>query len=311
MKTNTSVKTSCTLFSPPILPPLLFRAFSIFTSWRLACSPALLLSCSPSWCVRFIHWRGCVLWWQHRSMCVWVLVRGCVLICACVGWSVVSLLSMRHTSRHTCTHRGGGCCVRTEGAVGVLSELDLGFLFYTSQSGCYGIVEYCCCVWAYMCAWIREGVDQNWKQHYDGSYTYPVPSLSELSFFFVFRICVFRYEGVGAPFQRNLTRYWYSTMFRSLMHSPSRDIIWWTGSGQYVNPQWMPAVLISKRGDAQWKYFPSRKWSFILHFNSLLSTTQPICKYFSPPAFFLSQMPLHHEIQSLLPYLSFRLLICE
>lgn len=33
---------------------------------------------------------------------------------------------MRHTSRHTCAHGGGGCCVRSEGAVGVLSELDLG-----------------------------------------------------------------------------------------------------------------------------------------------------------------------------------------
>lgn len=284
-------------------------------SSHLDVSPALLLSCSPA--LRAGVWGlyigGAAYFGDSIAPCVYecLCVVVCQLICACVGWSVVSLLSMRHTSRHTCTHRGGGCCVRTEGAVGVLSELDLGFLFYTSQSGCYGIVEYCCCVWAYMCAWISEGVDQNWKQHYDGSYTYPVPSLSELSFFFVFCICVFRYEGVGAPFQRNLTRYWYSTMFRSLMHSPSRDIIWWTGSGQYVNPQWMPAVLISKRGDAQWKYFPSRKWSFILHFNSLLSTTQPICKYFSPPAFFLSQMPLHHEIQSLLPYLSFRLLICE
>lgn len=33
---------------------------------------------------------------------------------------------MRHTSRHTRAHGGGGCCVRSEGAVGVLSELELG-----------------------------------------------------------------------------------------------------------------------------------------------------------------------------------------
>lgn len=38
---------------------------------------------------------------------------------------------MRHTCRHTCAHGGGGCCVRSEGAVGVLSEFFLGFLAFT------------------------------------------------------------------------------------------------------------------------------------------------------------------------------------
>lgn len=112
MKTNTSVKTSCTLFSPPILPPLLSRAFSIFTSWRLACSPALLLSCSPSWCVGFIHWRGCVLWWQHRSMCVWVLVRGCVSVdmCMCRMKCRLPPIYASHKQTHLHSQRGWLLC---------------------------------------------------------------------------------------------------------------------------------------------------------------------------------------------------------
>lgn len=129
MKTNTSVKTSCTPFSPLILPPSLSLAFSVCLHLHIL--TFRLLSRSPSWCVGFIHWRGCVPWWQHRSMCVCVCVSGCVSVDMCMCRMKCRLPPMRHTRRHTCTHRGGGCCVRTEGAVGVLSELDLGFLSFT------------------------------------------------------------------------------------------------------------------------------------------------------------------------------------
>lgn len=121
------------------------RAFSLSLSpfaalcfLRLHILASRSLSCSPSWRAGFIHQRGYVLWRQRCFVCVCVVV--CQVLCACVGWSVVSLLAMRHSSRHTCTHRGGGCCVRGEGAVGDLCELDLGFLVFTSQSGCYSIV---------------------------------------------------------------------------------------------------------------------------------------------------------------------------
>lgn len=123
MKMNTSVKTSCTSLRLRTLPLLFSLAFSV--------RPSHLLSCSLSWCVGFIHWWGCVAWWQHRSMCV--CVCGCVSVsmCMCRMKCRLSLSLMRHTRRHTCTRRGGGCCVRTEGAVGVLSELDLGFFSFT------------------------------------------------------------------------------------------------------------------------------------------------------------------------------------
>lgn len=203
MKTNASVKTSCALFSSPISPPSLSRAAPVLSIFlHLHILMPRLLSCSLSCCVGFIHLAGLrTLVTASLHVCVCVVV--CQLICACVGWSVVSLLSMRHTSRHTCTHRGGGCCVRTEGAVGVLSELDLGFLFYSSQSGCYGMVEYCCCRWAYTCVWMSEGVDQNWKQHYDGSYTYSLHSLSELSFFCFLPMC-FPVWGSRSSFSKEL-----------------------------------------------------------------------------------------------------------
>lgn len=109
-------------------------AFSVFTSWRLARSPARRAG------VRGLYISGATYCGDSAASCVCVCVVVCQVLCACVGWSVVSLLAMRHSSRHTCTHRGGGCCVRGEGAVGDLCELDLGFLVFTSQSGCYSIV---------------------------------------------------------------------------------------------------------------------------------------------------------------------------
>lgn len=105
-------------------------------------------------------------------VCVCVVV--CQVLCACVGWSVVSLLAMRHSSRHTRTHRGGGCCVRGEGAVGDLCELDLGFLVFTSQSGCYSIVD---------TRSIGEGVDQKWKRHYGSYAACSLPEHAQCSLF--------------------------------------------------------------------------------------------------------------------------------
>lgn len=130
-------------------------AFSILTSWRPACSPARRAG------VRGLYIGGAA--YGGDSAASSVCVVACQVLCACVGWSVVSLLSMRHSSRHSCTRRGGGCCVRGEGAVGVLGELDLGFLFFTSQSGCYSIVvcETRCVHWSV----------RGWKHHYDGSST--------------------------------------------------------------------------------------------------------------------------------------------
>lgn len=67
---NNSLNVSAALSpSPP-------WAFSIFPSWRLACSPARL-----GWRVGFIHRRGCVLWRQRCFVCV----RGCMsgFMCLC------------------------------------------------------------------------------------------------------------------------------------------------------------------------------------------------------------------------------------
>lgn len=281
---------------------LLSCAFSVFASWRLACSPALWAA------VRGLYVAGAAYLGDSIAPCVHerLCVVGCQLICACVGWRVVSLLSMRHTSRHTCcADGGGGCCVRAEGAVGVLSELDLGFLFYTSQSGCYGIVEYRCCVWASICVWIGEGVDQIWKQRYDGSHTYPVPFLSALSFFLC-SACVFLVQAVGAPFQSNSILYWRPALHLYILPRKT-DIVWCTESGQYVNVLWVPAVLTSNRGGHSSTIFQPERWV-------LYDTTDHpahTLKSFSPPAFYSYRCLLHHEIQSLLPYLWFHLLICE
>lgn len=119
--------------------------------------------------------------------CVSVCVCGCVSVDMCMCRMKCRLPSMRHTSRHTCTHRGGGCCVRTEGTVGVLSELDLGFLSFTLRSvgvmACWSTAAVCEHI--YMCV-ISEGVEQN----NIGSYTDPLQSLSDLSSFCVFFFCV-------------------------------------------------------------------------------------------------------------------------
>lgn len=123
--------------------PLLSPSVSIFTSWCLACSPALR---AGVWGL-YIGAAACL--GDSIAPCVCVSVSMCMCRMKC------RLPPMRHTRRHTCTCRGGGCCVRTEGTVGVLSELDQGF--YTSQSGRYGIVEYCCSAWVYIrvcvCVW--------------------------------------------------------------------------------------------------------------------------------------------------------------
>lgn len=291
-KDKTPVSKHLTVFS------LLSCAFSVFTSWRLACSPALWAGVRGLYIARAAYFGDSIAPCVHECLCV----VGCQLICACVGWRVVSLLSMRHTSRHTCcADGGGGCCVRTEGAVGVLSELDLGFLFYTSQSGCYGIVEYRCCVWASICVWISEGVDQNWKQHYDGSHTYPVPFLSALSFFLC-SACVSS-AGSRSSYSKQLD----SVLVVFYILPRKTDIVWCTQSGQYINVLWMPAVLISNRGGHSSSLFHPERWV-------LYDTTDHpahTVKSFSPPACYSYRRLLHHEIQPLLPYLWFHLLICE
>ncbi len=135
MKTNTGVKTSCPPFSPVILPPSLSLAFSVYlhlhilTSRLLSCSPALRAG------VWGLYIGGAACLGDSIAPCVYVCVcvcvSGCVSVDMCMCRMKCRLPPMRHTRRHTCTHRGGGCCVRTEGAVGVLSELDLGFLSFT------------------------------------------------------------------------------------------------------------------------------------------------------------------------------------
>lgn len=54
----------------------------------------------------------------------------CVSVCGgvsdtCMCRMKCRLAPMRHTCRHTYTRRGGGSCVRTEGAVRVQRELSL------------------------------------------------------------------------------------------------------------------------------------------------------------------------------------------
>lgn len=173
-----------------------------------------------------------------------------------------------------------------------------------------------------VCVCVSEGAEQNWKQHCNGSCTAPLHSLRELSSFFsvfpaLWGITV-KYVGVGAPFQRNLTRCRYSTPFRSLIHSVAL-VIHYVRDREWALRKWMPAEPRSNRGDAQQNTFPLQKVEcmytyLILHFNSELSTTRPICKYFFPPALFSHTCPSiinFNHIQSLLPYLSSHLLVCE
>ena len=117
------------LLSSNPLPDAL-SALSVCLHLRILTSR--VLSCSLSLCVGFIHWRGCVPRCQHCTI-VDAHVCGCVSVSMCGCRKKCRLPPMRHIHRHTCTHRGGGCCVRTEGAVGVLSELDLVFLSYFTE----------------------------------------------------------------------------------------------------------------------------------------------------------------------------------
>lgn len=74
---------------------------------------------------------------------------------------------MRHACRHTCTRGGGGCCVRSEGAAGVQSEIYPGFLSFTL--GRVGVMAECSAtavceliqraIRVFVC--ISEGVEQN------------------------------------------------------------------------------------------------------------------------------------------------------
>lgn len=108
MKTNTSVKTSCTLFSPPILPPLLFRAFSIFTSWRLACSPALLLSELVCGVYTLAGLRTLVTASLHvcMSACAWL----CVDMCMCRMKCRLPPIYASHKQTHLHSQRGWLLC---------------------------------------------------------------------------------------------------------------------------------------------------------------------------------------------------------
>lgn len=151
-----------------------------------------------------------------------------------------------HTQTHLHSQRGWLLCKKWRRR-GSPEWIGSGLsLFYTPRSGCYGIVEYCCSVWAYtcvcMCVCASEGAEQNWKHCY-GSYTDPHHYLSELSFLLCFSVYAFpqlwgitmRYVGVGAPFQRNLTRCLYSTTFRSLIHSPAQVRLYVRdSSGHYI-----------------------------------------------------------------------------
>lgn len=103
---------------------------------------------------------------------------------------------MRHTCRHTCAHGGGGCCVRREGAVGVLSEFFLGFLAFTLRR--VGVTEKWSAAavcehtrWAiqFVCVCVNEGVEQNRSENIVMDHTDPHHPLSELSFLLCLHQC--------------------------------------------------------------------------------------------------------------------------
>lgn len=98
---------------------------SVLTSWCLSCSPAL----------------SAVVWGLYifgGAACLGDCIIPCAFMCVCVCCVRFSMCMCRMKCRFpfyaSHTHRGGGCCVRSEGAVGVLSELDLGFFSLTHPS---------------------------------------------------------------------------------------------------------------------------------------------------------------------------------
>lgn len=167
---------------------------------------------------------------------------------------------MRHTCRHTCAHGGGGCCVRSEGAVGVLSEFFLGFLAFTLRR--VGVTEkwsaaavcehirlgytVCVCV----CQW-GGGTKQNWKHCY-GSYR-PSSPLERAKLPFVFAP-VWSMCGSRSSFFRDT---WLDAGARQSLDlmAPKSDIMWETGNRCYINLEILYAVYRSNRR-AHKKHFP-------------------------------------------------------
>lgn len=104
-------------------------------SSHLDVSPALLLS--ELLCGVYTLAGLCAL--VTASLHVCMRACGCVSVSVCMCRMKCHLLPRLRTHRHNCTHGGGGCCVRTEGTVGVLSELDLVFLYFTLHRA--GVME--------------------------------------------------------------------------------------------------------------------------------------------------------------------------
>lgn len=170
---------------------------------------------------------------------------------------------MRHTCRHTCAHGGGGCCVRSEGAVGVLSEFFLGFLAFTLRR--VGVTE----KWSAaavcehirlgytVCVCVNEGVEQNRTENIVTDHTDPHHPLSELSFL----LCLHQCEklqwskcGSRSSFFRDT---WLDAGARQSLDlmAPKSDIMWETGNRCYINLEILYAVYRSNRR-AHKKHFP-------------------------------------------------------
>lgn len=114
MKTNISVRPSRALLSPPILSPLLSRAFSIFlrphilTSRLLSCSPALRAG------ARGLYIGGAAYLGDSIAPCVYgrVCVCGCVSVdmCMCRMKCRLPPIYASHKQTHSRSRRGWLLC---------------------------------------------------------------------------------------------------------------------------------------------------------------------------------------------------------